>query len=130
MYYAVAKNHQLAEANDLDATLFVKSPEEQQAEEEPPPEEERLSVEGEPLELESDPETEEKVVDTADPNAEAGEEDEDEEENNAKMTKTSDHLVTIWKDESTGIYRWLGVYSNKFRDDDRPAVLDRAESQL
>ncbi len=50
--------------------------EEQQMEEkEPPPEEERLSVEGDPLEIESDPETEEKVIEAADPDAEATEEE-------------------------------------------------------
>jgi hypothetical protein len=47
----------------------------------------------------------------------------EEEDDSAKMTKTSGHLVTIWKDESTGTYRWLGIYSNKFRDDDNPAEI-------
>jgi len=51
------------------------SSEQQQSEKEPPPEEERLSVEGEPLEIESDPPTDEKVVEAADPDAEAGEEE-------------------------------------------------------
>lgn len=29
-------------------------------------------------------------------------------------------MFTVWKDRKTGQYRWLGVYSNKFRDSDNP----------
>lgn len=35
----------------------------------------------------------------------------------------------IWKDES-GEYRWLGVYSNKFRDDDHPAEILSEKSHV
>lgn len=31
--------------------------------------------------------------------------------------------LMIWKDAESGLWRWLGVYSNKFRDDDRPAQI-------
>jgi hypothetical protein len=30
------------------------------------------------------------------------------------------HPFTIWKDTETGQYRWLAIYSNKWRDDDNP----------
>jgi hypothetical protein len=39
-------------------------------------------------------------------------------------------LFTIWKDESTGVYRWLGIYSNKFRDDDSPAEILAEDAHL
>jgi hypothetical protein len=31
--------------------------------------------------------------------------------------------LMLWKDKSTGRYRWFAVYSNKFRDDDHPAEI-------
>jgi hypothetical protein len=31
--------------------------------------------------------------------------------------------LMLWKDKSTGRYRWFAVYSNKFRDDDYPAEI-------
>ena len=30
------------------------------------------------------------------------------------------HPFTVWKDKETGQYRWLAVYSNKWRDEDNP----------
>lgn len=37
-------------------------------------------------------------------------------------TKEADtgNSFTVWKDKSTGQYRWLAVYSNQFRDNDYP----------
>lgn len=58
--------------------------------------------------------------------------DEDLEEEKEKETETEieDEVDNahgngffVWKDAETGEYRWLGVYSNKFRDDDRPAEI-------
>jgi hypothetical protein len=43
---------------------------------------------------------------------------------------STDRLFTIWKDAITGEYRWLGVYSNKFRDDDSPAEILAEEAHL
>lgn len=39
-------------------------------------------------------------------------------------------VFLVWKDEDTGEYRWLGVYSNKFRDNDNPAEILAEESHL
>jgi hypothetical protein len=47
------------------------------------------------------------------------------EDNTTEMK--SNGLFTIWKDEATGKYQWLGVYSNKFRDDDSPIAEILAE---
>jgi hypothetical protein len=35
----------------------------------------------------------------------------------------------VWK-EASGAYRWLGVYSNKYRDDDRPAEILSEQAHL
>lgn len=35
---------------------------------------------------------------------------------------------TVWKEQATGLYRWLSIYSNNFRDDDHPSEIISAES--
>jgi hypothetical protein len=42
------------------------------------------------------------------------------ESENMEWTKEVSHPFTIWKDTETGQYRWLAIYSNKWRDDDNP----------
>jgi len=37
-----------------------------------------------------------------------------------EWTKERKHPFMIWKDDETQEYRWLAVYSNKWRDDDNP----------
>lgn len=35
----------------------------------------------------------------------------------------------VWKDVSTGLMRWFAIYSNNFRDDDRPSQIISEKSQ-
>ena len=37
-----------------------------------------------------------------------------------EQKETTMHPFTVWKDKETGQYRWLAVYSNKWRDEDNP----------
>lgn len=36
----------------------------------------------------------------------------------------------IWKEASTGLYRWFSIYSNKYRDDDHPSEIITERSQV
>lgn len=36
----------------------------------------------------------------------------------------------VWKDVSTGLRRWFAIYSNNFRDDDRPSQIISEQSHL
>ncbi len=45
---------------------------------------------------------------------------EDEEEIFEETKEADDSGVMIWKEADTGQYRWLGRFSNNFRDEDRP----------
>jgi len=60
------------------------------------------------------------------------EEDEEEgaEEKDSSVESKTDNLFMIWKDAETGEYRWLGVYSNKFRDDDSPSEILAEKAHL
>jgi hypothetical protein len=41
-------------------------------------------------------------------------------ERSTEPKKGDDNSFIIWKDSETDMYRWLAVYSNKWRDDDNP----------
>lgn len=44
------------------------------------------------------------------------------------MNETVDSGFMLFKDADTGLYRWVSIYSNNFRDNDRPAEIISAES--
>jgi hypothetical protein len=58
------------------------------------------------------------------------EDDEQEEEKEVDYVNIDNkNSFFVWKEEN-GTYRWLGVYSNKFRDDDRPAEILSEQSHI
>lgn len=75
---------------------------------------------------------EEDATDSEDPMPASDEEDEQQGKDKGTNTEmvSEKRLFTIWKDEATGVYRWLGVYSNKFRDDDSPAEILAEKAHL
>jgi len=56
------------------------------------------------------------------PQEEGMQEEEEKASDEDQIDNVNKNGFFIWKDES-GEYRWLGVFSNKFRDDDRPAEI-------
>ena len=71
-----------------------------------------------PFEEEEEEEDDEKGVDT------------DAQQEDTIDTDDAGNMFFIWKDKATGEYRWLGVYSNKFRDDDSPAEILAEEAHV
>jgi hypothetical protein len=59
------------------------------------------------------------------------EEEEEEEETKEVITVESNKsMFMIWKDDASGEFRWLGIYSNKFRDNDSPAEILAEKAHL
>lgn len=48
----------------------------------------------------------------------------------SSVKEKQDEDFAFWKDISTGLTRWFSIYSNNFRDNDRPSQIISEQSQL
>lgn len=48
----------------------------------------------------------------------------------SSVKEKGDDEFVVWKDISTGLTRWFTIYSNNFRDNDRPSQIISEQSQL